>query len=576
MPQWWHGKVGYEVYVRSFADSDGDGIGDLPGIRSRLPYLADLGVDIVWITPFYPSPQADHGYDVADYLDVEPAYGTLDDLDGLVGDAHDLGLRVVIDLVPNHSSDRHPWFVDALSGRDAEHRDYYVWRDPAPDGGPPNNWVSHFGGPAWTYDEPSGQYYMHLFLPEQPDLNWTEPRVHEEFRRILDTWFTRGIDGVRIDVAHSLIEDPEFRDNPKLPDAPDDPSTPDEVFASFDHRHDLDQDGVLDIYRDWRTVADPHDAALLGEVYVLRPERLARYLRDDGLHAGFCFESLKVDWDADEIRDTLRVNVEASGHGLAWPLSSHDDPRAATRFGGGDLGAQRALAYLTFLCGLPGVPFLFQGDELGLDDGVFDGEVAEDPISARNPGAAGRDPVRTPMLWEPGPGFGFTTGTPWLPFGANRNDRQTVAAQIGDPWSHLERTRELLAARRSLVALTQPTDTSWPIDEGAVIAVERGDEVLVVLHVGDEGGPAELELPEGSHLVYASGSDVVMMESSLLLPEDRGAIVALPGARFVAADDDVEVDHDQVEAVAADSSLLWESPDGDPQAARGAPNGDPA
>jgi alpha-glucosidase len=563
MPQWWHGKVGYEIYVRSFADSDGDGIGDLPGIRDRLPYLADLGVDIVWITPFYPSPQADHGYDVADYLGVDPAYGTLDDLDALLDDAHGLGLRVVIDLVPNHSSDQHPWFVDARTGRDAEHRDYYVWRDPAPDGGPPNNWVSHFGGPAWTYDEASGQYYMHLFLPEQPDLNWTEPRVHQEFRDILDTWFSRGVDGVRIDVAHSLVEDAGFRDNPALPDAPDDPHTPDEVFASFDHLHDLDQDGVLAIYRDWRKVAEPRDAALLGEVYVLQPDRLARYLQDDGLHAGFCFQALKVGWDADEIRDTLRINVEASGHGLAWPLSSHDDPRAATRLGGGELGAQRALAYLTFLAGLPGVPFLFQGDELGLDDAVFESEVAEDPISARNPGATGRDPVRTPMLWEPGTGFGFTTAEPWLPFGVNRTDRQTVAAQIGDPWSHLERTRELLAARRSLRALTELTDTSWPIDEGAVLAVERGGEVLVVLHVGDEGGPAELELPEGSRLVYASDSDVIMMEGSLLLPEDRGAIIALPGARFAAAEDeDGEVDLDRVDEVAEDTQLVWERPDG--------------
>ncbi len=566
MPRWWQGTVGYEIYVRSFADSTGNGLGDLPGIREKLPYLADLGVDAVWITPFFPSPQADHGYDVADYLDVDPAYGALTDLEALIDDAHGLGLKVIIDLVPNHSSDQHPWFKDALTGRDAEHRDFYVWKDPAPDGGPPNNWVSHFGGPAWTFHEATGQYYMHLFLPEQPDLNWTEPRVHQAFRDILSTWFSRGVDGVRIDVAHSLVEDAQFRDNPKLdgPGPADD--SPQEIFGSFDHAHDLDQPGVVDIYRDWREVAEPHEAVLLGEVYVLEPEKLARYLQGDGLHAGFSFESLKVEWDAEEIRSALRAHVEASGAGLAWPLSSHDDPRAATRFGGGEPGAERALAYFTFLCGLPGAPFLYQGDELGLDDGELDDDAAQDPISRRNPGAKGRDPVRTPMLWEPGPGFGFTTGEPWLPFGANRHEGQTASAQQGDPGSHLERTRELLAVRRTLPALTDGSPASWPIDEGAVVAVERGGEVLVLLHVGDDGGPAELELPEGSSLAYATHPDVLLLDDDrLVLPEDRAAIIALPDARVVTAAEEDEVAADltqaQLDAIAAEVDVA--SPDGD-------------
>ncbi len=564
MPEWWQGSVGYEIYVRSFADSHGDGIGDLPGIRERLPYLADLGVDVIWMSPFFPSPQADHGYDVADYLDVDPGYGTLADLDALVGDAHALGLRVIIDLVPNHTSDQHPWFLDARSSRDAEHRDFYVWRDPAPDGGPPNNWVSHFGGPAWTYDEPSGQYYMHLFLPEQPDLNWAEPRVWAAFRDILSTWFSRGVDGFRIDVAHALVEDPEFRDNPRSEEPTEEPNTPGEIFDSFAHVHDLDQESVVDIYRDWRQVAEPHGAVLLGEVYVLPAEKLTRYLQGDGLHAGFCFESLRVPWDAERIRTTLHAHVEASGDALAWPLSSHDDTRAATRFGGGQLGAQRALAYLTLLCGLPGVPFLYQGDELGLDDGLFDVGEAQDPVSVRNPGTAGRDPVRTPMLWEPGPGFGFTTGEPWLPFGSNRHDRQTVAAQIGDPWSHLERVRELLRARRSLPALTEGgVETTWPIDDGAVVAVERGEEILVLLHVGDDGGDAELELPEDCRLIYGSDADIVLFEDRLLLPEDRAAIIALPGARIMTVDDDDELSRREVDALAAETDVPWADDEGD-------------
>jgi alpha-glucosidase len=522
--RWWQGGVGYEVYVRSFADSDGDGIGDLPGVRSRLGHLARLGVDVVWLTPFYPSPQRDHGYDVADYLDVDPTYGTLDDLDGLLADAHQLGMKVVVDLVPNHTSDQHPWFLDARSSRTAEHRDFYVWRDPAPDGGPPNNWVSHFGGPAWSFDEATGQYWMHLFLPEQPDLNWANPAVRAAFEAILEHWFSRGVDGVRIDVAHSLVEDSGFRDNPLLttPEAHQvDRGT---AFERFRHDHDLDQDGVLEIYRDWHRLAARHDAVLLGEVYLLDPDRLARYLEGDALHQSFCFAALRTAWDADDIRDTLRPYVCSSGDALAWPLSSHDDPHAASRFGGGATGARRQLAYLTFLCGLPGSPYLYQGDELGLDDGALPDGVAEDPIARRNPGAAGRDPQRTPMLWEPGPGFGFSSATPWLPFGSNRSDDQTASAQRGDPRSHLERTRALLHARRHLPSLTDGSPTSWLTDRGPVVAIERGQQVVVALNVGD--GPAELHVGHPVHLSFATDDRVEVVGECLRLPPDSAAFVA--------------------------------------------------
>lgn len=526
MQRWWHGAVGYEVYVRSFADSDGDGLGDLPGVRAKLAYLADLGVDLVWLTPFYPSPQADHGYDVADYLDVDERFGTLADLQGLIADAHELGLRIVVDLVPNHTSEQHPWFEDARSSRDAERRDWYVWRDPAPDGGPPNNWVSHFGGPAWALDEATGQYYMHLFLPEQPDLNWANDEVRAAFEQILTTWFDRGVDGVRIDVAHSLVEDPAFRDNPRIAPVPDDP-TLDELFGQFDHVYDVDQPEVLDIYRAWNRVAADHDRLLLGEVYLLDPAKLARYVAGDALHLAFSFDTLKVGWDADAIRETLRSYVQSSGDSVAWPLSSHDDPRAATRFGGGDLGARRALAYLTFLCGLPGVPFLYQGDELGLDDGILDPSIARDPVAVRNTGESGRDGVRTPMLWEPRPGFGFTHGEPWLPFGANHDNGRTAAAQASDPTSWLERTRALLAVRRQLGALTDGSATTWVTDDGPVIAVDRGGEVLVALHVGDGEGPAALVLPDGSRLLYASDDETTMIGEQLQLSEDAAAIVVL-------------------------------------------------
>ena len=526
MAGWWRHAVGYEIYVRSFADSDGDGLGDLPGVRQRLDHVAELGVDLLWLTPFYPSPQADHGYDVADYLDVDPRFGTLADLDALVADAHELGLRVMIDLVPNHTSDRHPWFVEARSSRAAVRRDWYVWRDPGPDGGPPNNWVSHFGGPAWTFDESTGQYYLHLFLPEQPDLNWANPEVRAAFDRILAFWLERGVDGFRIDVAHSLVKDPQLRDNPLIGDAPAPDASPQEVFAAYEHAHDLDQDGVLDVYRRWRRITDRYDAVLLGEVYLLEPARLSRYVAgDDVLDTAFCFPALKVDWHAGRIREVLRQCVEAGGESMTYPLSSHDDPRAASRFGGGATGARRALAYLALLAGLPGNPFLLAGDELGLDDGDT-GDAHHDPIAVRNPGASGRDGSRTPMVWEPGEGVGFTTGKPWLPIGDNRRDEDTVAVQAADPDSHLHRVRRLLDARRRLLTGIDGTGVQW-LDAGeSVIALRRGG-IVVACHVGD--GAARVALPRSGELAHATAPGAEVTDATLRLPADATAYVRLTG-----------------------------------------------
>ena len=386
---WWHGAVGYQVYLRSFADGNGDGIGDLDGVRDRLPYLAELGVDLVWITPCYPSPGADHGYDVADYLDVDDLFGGLDALEAVVADAHARDMRVILDLVPNHSSDQHPWFRRALAEPTSPERDFYVWRDPAPDGGPPNNWRSHFGGSAWTLDDASGQYYLHLFLPEQPDLNWRNPAVRDAFADILRTWFERGLDGFRVDVAHSLIVDEDFRSNPE-PETPLDESDPRAAFDAIEHLRDLDQPDAPALYAPLRAVADDHDALLIGEVYLPTGDRVARYVADGLLHQSFFFPALHTTWDADAITRALHDGV-AHGRGrFSWPLSSHDDARAASRFGGGSDGTERALAFFAFLSALPGIPFLYQGDELGLENGEVPPAASADPITVRNAGAPGR------------------------------------------------------------------------------------------------------------------------------------------------------------------------------------------
>jgi alpha-glucosidase len=495
---WWRDAVGYEVYVRSFADGDGDGIGDLPGVLARLDHLAELGVGIVWLTPCYPSPQRDHGYDVADYTAIAPEYGTMADLDALVAAVHARGMRLLLDLVPNHTSSDHPWFVAARSRRDDPHRDFYVWRDPAPDGGPPNNWVSHFGGPAWTYDERTGQYWLHLFLPEQPDLNWRHPAVADAFEDILRFWFARGVDGFRIDVAHALVKHPDLPDQPPAAVGEEeiDLGSAASDWETLEHPYDSDQPGVLDVYRRWRRVADEYGALLLGEVYILEPDGLARYLGGDGLHAAFWFRVLHMPWTPASLRRVLaegvRVTLAQPGD-VAWVQGSHDRSRAVRRYGGGAVGRARALAMATLELFLPGLAFLYQGEELGLDDPVLAPEDAQDPIAVRaGEVERGRDVARTPLPWAPGPGMGFTTADrPWLPFG-ERTPEDTVAVQRGDPASPLSTHRRLLAVRRALAPL-DGAPFAWLDPHADVIAFRRGD-VVVAANVGE--GPVPVALAD--------------------------------------------------------------------------------
>jgi len=485
---WWLDAVGYEVYLRSFADTDGDGVGDLRGVTARLDHLADLGVGIVWITPFYRSPMADYGYDVADYCSVDPLFGQLRDVDDLLSAAHDRGLRVVVDLVPNHCSAEHPWFAEAIAEPDGPRRDYFVWRDPAPDGGPPNNWISYFGGPAWTLDERSGQYYLHLFLPSQPDLNWRNADVHAEFDDILRFWLERGVDGFRIDVAQALVKDATLRSNPQV--APLDSTAPRwEQWNAFEHLYDIGQPESLDIFRRWRSLAESYDAVLIGETYVLDPAQLADMVPGDGLHLGFWFKPMHVEWSAEQLRAVIAEPLEtiAEPRTIGWVAASHDEVRPPSRFGGAAVGPRRSIALSTMLFCLPGVPFLYQGEELGLLDGDVPEGRRADPVGADV--SLSRDGCRTPMPWEPGPAMGFsdTTDT-WLPMGG-RAESDTAAWQRSSPGSWLDRYRRLVAVRREEAELRHGPFAWCEASPTDVVAFRRGS-----LYVALNAGTSTVEL----------------------------------------------------------------------------------
>jgi alpha-glucosidase len=442
----------YQVYPRSFADTDGDGVGDLPGIRSRLDHLRRLGVDAVWLSPFYPSPMKDFGYDISDHCDVDPLFGSLADLDVLVADAHQHGIRVLVDFVPNHTSDRHAWFLAARSSREDPKRDWYVWRDPAPDGGPPNNWLAAFGGPAWTYDDATGQYYLHMFLPQQPDLDWSNPEVVAAMHDVVRFWLDRGIDGLRVDVAHGLGKDPGLADDPpetrptRHTELNDRPET---------HAHLRALRRLVDSY--------PGDRVMVGEVYLLDTELVAPYYGEgDELHLAFNFPPLYTPWDAERWEDQIRRTTSLLDPVEAWPtwvLSNHDNPRHRTRYGGSEA---RARAAVLLLLGLRGTPFLFAGEELGL----LDADVPPDRVV--DPG--GRDGCRAPIPWEAGPGHGWPA-EPWLPF-PPESDSHAAESEEGDPTSTLDLYQRSIASRKTSDALSRGSQRLLGSPRG-VVAWER-------------------------------------------------------------------------------------------------------
>jgi alpha-glucosidase len=523
---WWRDGVLYQIYPRSFGDSDGDGIGDLRGITARLDHLEWLGIDGIWLNPTMPSPNDDWGYDVADYCAVHPDLGTLEDLDELIAEADRRGIRVLLDLVPNHTSDRHAWFQDALGGRDAPHRDFYVWADPKPDGSPPNNWLSSFGGPAWTLDEASGQFYLHNFLPTQPDLNWWSEEVREAFDDILRFWFDRGVAGFRIDVTHGIVNDRELRDDPV--------ATPDDhpLIQARGHQQkfSMNRPEVHDVLRRWRVLADAADPKriLVGETYVLDLEQLIPFYGggEDELNLAFNFLFVHAELEAEAMRAIVEA-MEEKLPATSWPVytgSNHDAGRLATRWAGGD--AERARVALTMLLTLRGTPFLYYGDEIGLPDVALDPATALDPVPHRTGQPdRNRDPCRTPMPWTAEPGAGFTEPgvETWLPFGDTA--AHNVAAQREDPGSTLHFTRDLIALRREAADLRSGDYETLPAPAG-VWAYRRGDGHAVVLNLSE--AEATVDALAGTiALATDRARDGEALDGPLTLAPSQGVVVEL-------------------------------------------------
>jgi alpha-glucosidase len=526
---WWQRGVIYQVYPRSFMDANGDGVGDLAGVLSRLDYLDWLGVDALWLSPIYPSPMKDFGYDVADYTGVDPLFGTLEDFDRLVRAAHARNLKVILDFVPNHTSDEHAWFKAARRSRDDPKRDWYLWRDPAPGGGPPNNWLSCFGGCAWHYDELTGQYYYHAFLPGQPDLNWRNPRVVEAMLGVLRFWLERGVDGFRVDVLWHLVKHADFPDNPVNPAwrAGMDP------YQALVPLHTTDLPEVHGIVARMRRLLDEYrERVLIGEIY-LPVERLVKYYGADlqGAHLPFNFQLVQAPWDAAHLARLIEEYERALPEG-AWPnwvLGNHDQHRIASR-----VGAAQARVAAMLLLTLRGTPTLYYGDEIGMRDVAIPARLVRDPFERNVPGRGlGRDPERTPMQWNSHTQAGFTRGEPWLPVASDYRD-MNVAAQRDDAKSMLTLYRRLIALRRAEPAL-EVGRFELVETQGEVLAyvrrARRGEsDFLIALNLGAQPRRVPLPRPHASGAIALSTHlDRVdqALDGSLELRGDEGVIIRL-------------------------------------------------
>ncbi len=517
---WWKSGVLYQVYPRSFQDSDGDGVGDLNGIASRLEYLADLGIAGVWISPIYESPMVDFGYDITDHTKIHALFGTLDDFHRLVEKAHGLGLKIILDFVPCHTSDQHEWFLDSRRGHDAEKRDWYIWRDPAPDGGPPNNWQSEFSGPAWTYDPASGQYYYHAHLVEQPELNWRNPEVRAAQLDIMRIWFERGVDGFRIDAIDQIGKDERLRDNPPNPEWHDGRPSSEKYLRTMQKSGPFVQTCIAEM----RELADAMGGRLLaGEAY--QPiEKLMPYYgtpEKPGLHMPYNFSLVRAPWDPKTIA-TYADAYEAQLPEHAWPnwvMGNHDVPRIASHWG----RTEARLAAMMQLT-LRGTPTIYQGEELGMESVPIPADKVQDPAEHYAPGhGKGRDPVRTPIAWEGGEGCGFTTGEPWLPI--DDRDEMIGANQSADPASSLALYRKLLQLRRTDRVLALG-DYRTMEDDKRLFVYERSlgdDRRVIALNFSEEA----VELPVSGDVLCSTHMDDVWPDG--ILRPLEGRILTDPG-----------------------------------------------
>lgn len=529
---WWKTGVVYQIYPRSFMDSNGDGIGDLRGICDRLDYLAWLGIDAIWLSPCFPSPMADFGYDVSDYTDIHPEYGTLADFDRMVAEAQRRNVRVILDLVPNHTSDQHPWFIESRASRDNPKRDWYIWHDPKPDGSPPTNWLSYFGGPAWTLDEKTQQYYLHNFLAGQPDLNWRNPAVKEAMFDAIRFWFNRGVAGFRIDTIDRMLKDPALRDNPPNPDwQPGD--NPTEKFLRV---YSENRPGIHELIAEFRAVFDEYkDRVSIGEIaYSVSPRDIVGFYGTDErpeLHLPFNFALLMLEWDAVTIRrfvDAYEAILPTGG----WPnyvLGNHDRDRLFTRLG----DAQGRVAALLLLT-LRGTPFVYQGEELGMHDGYVSPEDFQDP-QGKNIGIS-RDYSRTPFHWSPGENAGFTIGKPWLPIAADYRTHN-VETEMFDPTSTLNFYRHLIHLRRRHPALN--SGSYHPLDtvDGcyAYLREQEQDRFLIALNFTDSDQEISISRVQGStatsllstHMDEERIDQAVDLKSPLRLRPNEGLLIRL-------------------------------------------------
>jgi alpha-glucosidase len=520
---WWQHGIVYQIYPRSFQDSTADGIGDLEGIVRRLDYLRTLGVDAIWISPIYPSPMADFGYDVTDYRGIDPMFGTLADFDRLLAETHARGLKLLLDFVPNHTSDRHPWFLESRSSRHNPKRDWYLWRDPAPDGGPPNNWLANFGGSGWAFDATTGQYYYHAFLAEQPDLNWRNPDVRQAMFAALRFWLDRGVDGFRVDVLWLLIKDDQFRDNPANPVwRPDQPS-----IDRLVQLYSADRPEIHAAVAEMRAVLDAYpDRLLIGEIY-LPIERVVAYYGHDmkGAQLPFNFQLISTAWNAAAIANII-AEYEAALPIGAWPnwvLGNHDQKRIATRVG----GPQARVAAMLLLT-LRGTPTIYYGDELGLQDVPIPPDRIQDPWARNEPGLGlGRDPARTPMPWDASANAGFTTGRPWLPLNTDHASRN-VATLAADQRSVLSLYRRLLALRRQHAALHSGDITAVNAD-GDILSFERRHfgvpPLLIALNLGHLPRRLSLQSPARVLLATEPGREGEAVDTVLIVHPSEGVIL---------------------------------------------------